>query len=146
MVIAACLWCRKSLEGHEFEAGLRHPTTGKLSLSTKQQMGTFFESGKDKASTGEEWASFVFNLPCPRYSGTLTAYTHTAIPLLFYPFWKAFVGQGSQQKVSLIVVIFCVVYFVVLVFVALRPWYPAMAMSGRPVNIIALFLGILRPP
>lgn len=27
---AARLWCRKSSEGREFEAGLLHPTTGKL--------------------------------------------------------------------------------------------------------------------
>ena len=30
----------------EFEAGLRHTTTGKLALSTQQLMGTFFELGK----------------------------------------------------------------------------------------------------
>ena len=33
VVRAALLWCRKSPEGHEFKTGLRHPTTGKLSLS-----------------------------------------------------------------------------------------------------------------
>ena len=37
--------CRKSLKGHEFKAGRRYPTTGKLSLSTQQGMGNFFESG-----------------------------------------------------------------------------------------------------
>ena len=31
---------------------LRHATTGKLSLSTQQKMGTVFESGKDKAVQG----------------------------------------------------------------------------------------------
>ena len=36
----------------EFEAGLRR----KLSLSTQQKMGTFFELGKDKAAKGEECA------------------------------------------------------------------------------------------
>ena len=40
----------------EFEAGLRHATTGKLSLSTQQSMGTFFELGKDKAAKGDGWA------------------------------------------------------------------------------------------
>ena len=30
--------------------------TGKLSLSTQQKMGTFFELGKDKAAKGEGWA------------------------------------------------------------------------------------------
>ena len=30
VVVAARLQCRKSPEGREFEAGLRHPTTGKL--------------------------------------------------------------------------------------------------------------------
>ena len=34
----------------EFEARLRHAATGKLSLSTQQKMGTFFELGKDKAA------------------------------------------------------------------------------------------------
>ena len=32
----------------EFETGHRHATTGKLSLSTQQYMGTFFELRKDK--------------------------------------------------------------------------------------------------
>ena len=33
---AAWLWCRKMPKGRKFEAGLRYPTTGKLSLSTQQ--------------------------------------------------------------------------------------------------------------
>ena len=33
VVTAAWLWCRRSPEGREFKAGLRHPATGKLSLS-----------------------------------------------------------------------------------------------------------------
>ena len=41
---------------HEFEALLRHVATGKLSLLTQQEMGTFFELGKDKAAKGEGWA------------------------------------------------------------------------------------------
>ena len=40
----------------EFEARLRHAATGKLSLSTQQKMGTFFELGKNKAAKGEGWA------------------------------------------------------------------------------------------
>ena len=40
----------------EFEARLCHAATGKLSLSTQQKMGTFFELGKDKAAKGEGWA------------------------------------------------------------------------------------------
>ena len=39
-----------------FEARLRHAATGKLSMLTKQKMGTFFELGKDKAAKGEGWA------------------------------------------------------------------------------------------
>ena len=35
----------------EFEARLRHAATGKLSLSTQQKLGTFFELGKDKQTT-----------------------------------------------------------------------------------------------
>ena len=41
----------------EFETRLRHAATGKLSLSTQQKMGTFFELGKDKAAKGVGWAS-----------------------------------------------------------------------------------------
>ena len=37
----------------ESEAGLCHAMTGKLSLSTLQQMGTFFILGKDNAARGE---------------------------------------------------------------------------------------------
>ena len=40
----------------EVEARLGHAVTGKLSLSTQQKMGTFFELGKDKAAKGEGWA------------------------------------------------------------------------------------------
>ena len=44
----------------EIEDGLRHATTRKLSMSTQQKMGTFFEVGKDKAEKGEGWAqSFI---------------------------------------------------------------------------------------
>ena len=44
---------QKVAVSREFEARLRH---GKLSLSTQQKMGTFFELGKDKAAKGEGWA------------------------------------------------------------------------------------------
>ena len=50
VVRAARLWCRKSPQGREFEAGLHHATTGKLSLNG------FFELGKAKAEKGEGWA------------------------------------------------------------------------------------------
>ena len=33
-----------------------HLTTGNLFLSTQQYLGSFFESGKDKAAKGEGWA------------------------------------------------------------------------------------------
>ena len=55
VVRAAWLWCRVAVS-REFEARLRHTATGKLSLSTQQKMGTFFELGKDKAAKGEGWA------------------------------------------------------------------------------------------
>ena len=47
---------QKVAESREFEARLRHAAAGKLSLSTQQKMGTFFELGKDKAAKGEGWA------------------------------------------------------------------------------------------
>ena len=47
---------QKVAVSREFEARLRHAATGKLSLSTQQKMGTFFELGKDKAAIGEGWA------------------------------------------------------------------------------------------
>ena len=45
---------QKVAVSREFEARLRHAATGKLSLSTQQKMGTFFELGKDKAAKGED--------------------------------------------------------------------------------------------
>ena len=60
MVRAAWLWCRKSPKGPEFEARLRYPTTGKLSLSTQQLMGNVFESRKIKAAKGAGWAPPFF--------------------------------------------------------------------------------------
>ena len=51
---------QKIAVSHEFEARLPHAATGKLSLSTQQKMGTFFELGKDKAAKVEGWApSFI---------------------------------------------------------------------------------------
>ena len=47
---------QKVAVSREFEARVRHAATGKLSLSTQQKMGTFFELGKDKAAKGEGWA------------------------------------------------------------------------------------------
>ena len=44
------------VESRRIEARLRHAATEKLSLSTQQKMGTFFELGKDKAAKGEGWA------------------------------------------------------------------------------------------
>ena len=71
---------QKDAVSREFEARLRHAATGKLSLSTQQKMGTFFELGKDKAAKGEGWGS-AFHQLCPRYSGTLTPTAPTAIRL-----------------------------------------------------------------
>ena len=47
---------QKVAVSREFEAPLRHAAPGKLSLSTQQKMGTFFEFVKDKAAKGEGWA------------------------------------------------------------------------------------------
>ena len=46
---------QKVAVSREFESRLRRAVTGKLSLSTQQKMGTFFELG-DKAAKGEGWA------------------------------------------------------------------------------------------
>ena len=47
---------QKVAVSREFETRLRHAATGKLSPSTQQKMGTFFELGMDKAAKGEGWA------------------------------------------------------------------------------------------
>ena len=52
---------QKVAVSREFEARLRHPATGKLSLSTLQKMGTFFELGKGKAAKGDGWAPPFFS-------------------------------------------------------------------------------------
>ena len=44
---------QKVAVSREFEARLRPAVTGKLSVSTQQKMGTFFELGKDKAAKGK---------------------------------------------------------------------------------------------
>ena len=54
---------QKVVVSREFEARLRHAATGKLSLSTQQKMGTFFELGKDKAAKGEGWAPSFSGVP-----------------------------------------------------------------------------------
>ena len=54
--------------------------TGKLSLSTQQKMGTFFELGKDKAAKGEGWAPPFIS--CAQDTvGLLTLTAPTAIRL-----------------------------------------------------------------
>ena len=52
---------QKVAVSRECEARLRHAATGKLSLSTKQKMGIFFELGKENAAKGEEWAPPFFS-------------------------------------------------------------------------------------
>ena len=47
---------QKVAVSREFEARLCHVVTRKLSLSTQQKMGTFFELGKAMAVKGEGWA------------------------------------------------------------------------------------------
>ena len=82
----AWLWCRKSPYGCEFEAELRHTTTGKRSLSTpaesgylfESESGYLFESGKDKAAKGEGWAPLFI---CLQYNGILTPTAPTTIRL-----------------------------------------------------------------
>ena len=76
---------QKVAVSREFEARLRHAATGKLSLSTQQKMGTFFELGKDKAAKGEGWAPPFFSCAQDQYSGTLTPTAPTAIRL-----WETF--------------------------------------------------------
>ena len=77
----ARLWCRRSPEGREFEAGFRHPTNEKLIPSTQRSMGTFFEFGKDKERKKGVLGS-AFHQLCPRYSGALNPTAPTAIILL----------------------------------------------------------------
>ena len=50
---------QKVAVSREFEARLRHAETGKLSLSTQQKMGTFFELGKRKERDGLRLSSAV---------------------------------------------------------------------------------------
>ena len=66
----------------EFTAGLRHATTGKLSLSPSSKWIHFFELGKAKAAKRR---GMHFHQLCPRYSGTLTHTAPTAISL-----WETF--------------------------------------------------------
>ena len=54
---------QKLAVSREFEARLRHAATEKLSLSTQQKMGTFFELGKDKATKGEGWLRLSSAVP-----------------------------------------------------------------------------------
>ena len=49
-------------EGPEFKSWLGSVCDWKT-LSTQQQMGTFFESGKDKAEKGERWAPPSYAVP-----------------------------------------------------------------------------------
>ena len=54
----------------KFGPGSGHLGIGKVSLSTQQQTGTCFKSGKDKAVKGEGWA--LPYMPCPSHTA-LTA-------------------------------------------------------------------------
>ena len=48
---------QKVAVSREFEARPRMAATGKLSLSTQEKMGNFFQLGKEKAAKGEGWAT-----------------------------------------------------------------------------------------
>ena len=80
---------QKVAVSREFEARLRHAATGKLSLSTQQKMGTFFELGKDKAAKGEGWAPPFISCAQDKV-GLLTPTAPTAIKLMKYQ------GQPDQ--------------------------------------------------
>ena len=58
MVRGTWLWCRKSLEGCEFKAGLCN-VTGKLSVNPAEKGHFFLEFGKDKALKGDGWAPLI---------------------------------------------------------------------------------------
>ena len=75
----------------EFEAGLPHATTGKLSLLTQQCIGTFFRNREEQAS-GRRGMGSAFQQLCSRYSGTLIPTAPTAITLweTFSPFYAQF--------------------------------------------------------
>ena len=74
---------QKVAVSREFEARLRHAATRKLSLSTQQKMGTFFELGKDKAAKGEGWdPPFISCAQDPLLPLRLLSY---GIPLPFLP-------------------------------------------------------------
>ena len=78
----------------EFEARLRHAATGKLSLSTQQKMGTFFELGKDKAAKGEGWAPPFIS--CAQ--DTVGPLTHTAPTAITCRLWDTFTFLQSISK------------------------------------------------
>ena len=74
---------QKVAVSRQFEARLCYAATGKLSLSTQQKMGTFFELGKAKAAKGEGWASLSSAVPKIQWDSNPTA--PTAIRL-----WETF--------------------------------------------------------
>ena len=61
---------QKVAVSREFEARLRHAATGKLSLSTQQKMGTFFELGKDKAAKGGDGLRLSSAVPKIQWDST----------------------------------------------------------------------------
>ena len=72
-------WCRKSPEGLEFDAGRRHPTTGKLCQPSSKWI-PFSNQGRTRQRKERDGLR-LFDLLYPRYSRTLTP---TAPTLLRY--------------------------------------------------------------
>ena len=60
------------VDGRRFESRLGQKT-GKLSLSTQQQMGIWLTSGKVKGSE-RRGLGLAFHMPCPRHEGALTSH------------------------------------------------------------------------
>ena len=95
---------RKVAVKRKFEAELRHTATGKLTLSTQQKMGTFFELRKDKAAKRRGMDS-AFHQLCPRYSGTLTPTAPTVIRI-HLPY-ECIIWSPEYQLPFLLHVFFC---------------------------------------
>ena len=91
VVIMTRLWCRRP----QVRTWVGSAWDWKFSLSTQQEMGTFFESGMDKAVKGERWvAPFICCVEdTMALSGTATRLRET------YTF--AFLGEAAKGFVAL---------------------------------------------
>ena len=100
MIRLAWLWCRKSPEGCEFEAGFHHLTTGKVSVSPAVNWYLFLHQGRIRQSKQRDGLRLSFAVPKTQWDYTVPTSTRRLETFTFTLNLKGLITQRSNQAIS----------------------------------------------